>query len=51
VGAGVEPGGAAGERDQPKLALREVEPVEVGDLQFAARRGLRLLALATTVPS
>ena len=39
--AGVEPGEAAAEPLDLQLAALQIEPVEVGDLQFAARRGLQ----------
>ena len=42
VGAGVEPGVAAAEDLDVELASVEVEAVEVGDFQFAARRGLEV---------
>ena len=40
VSAGIEPGGAATEDADVEIAADEVEAVEVGDLKFAARRGL-----------
>jgi hypothetical protein len=40
VGAGVEPGVAAAQLLQVQAAVVEVAAVEVGDLQFAARRRL-----------
>jgi hypothetical protein len=42
VGAGVEPGEAAAEQGDLQRAAVEVEAVEVGDLQLAARRGLEV---------
>jgi hypothetical protein len=41
VGAGVEPGHAAPEVDQLRLAALEVVVVDVGDLELAARRRLQ----------
>src|SRR6185436_2334074 len=38
MGAGVEPGEAAAKDFHAQLAGLEIEAVEVGDLQFAARR-------------
>ena len=42
VGPGVEPGDAAAEGDDFQLAFFEIEAVEVGDFQFAARRGFEV---------
>ena len=42
VGAGVEPGVAAAHDLDVELAFFEVEAVEVGDLEFATRRGLEV---------
>ena len=42
VGAGVEPGIAATHDFDVELSLLEVEAVEVGDLEFAAGRGLEV---------
>ena len=41
MGAGVEPGKAALEIFHIKLAFFKIEAVEIGDLQFAARRRLQ----------
>lgn len=38
-GAGIQPGGASPEGDDPQATLCEVEALEVGDLQLAARGG------------
>src|SRR5690606_12529028 len=45
-GAGVQPGGAAGEDLDLQLALLQVATVEVGDLQLAADRGAQLAGVA-----
>ena len=42
VGAGVEPGMAAAHDRHVELARVEIVPVDVGDLQLAARRGLQV---------
>ena len=43
VGAGVEPGVAAGQVFDEEVARFQVDAVEVGDLQLAARRGLQIV--------
>jgi glucose-1-phosphate thymidylyltransferase len=43
VGAGIEPGHAAAHQFHVEAVLVEVQPVEVGDLEFAAFRGLERL--------
>ena len=48
VRAGVEPGEAAAEHLDVQLAALEIDAVDVGDLQFAARRGLQAAAISTT---
>ncbi|OIQ75685.1 hypothetical protein GALL_426430 [mine drainage metagenome] len=40
MGAGIEPGVAASESLHLQAALLQIDAVDVGDLQFAARRGL-----------
>ncbi len=42
VGAGVQPGVAAAEGLHLQLALLQIDAVDVGDLQLAARRGLEV---------
>lgn len=49
--AGVQPGIAAAHDFHLQQALFEVQPVQVGDLQLAARRGWRPLASSTTCAS
>ena len=48
-GAGVEPGGATREDLDAQPALLEVDPVEVGDLQLAARGRLQLVGVIDDV--
>ena len=48
VRAGVEPGEAAAHDLDVELAALEVDAVDVGDLELAARRGLERLAMSTT---
>ena len=48
-GAGVEPRVAAAEGDHGQRPLLQVHPVEVGDLQLAARGGLHLMRLGCHV--
>jgi hypothetical protein len=50
VRAGVEPGIAAAHDLDAELPLFEVEPVEVGDFEFAARRGFDLLGQLDNLP-